>query len=104
MRDELLKLKARLEELRTQGWLDEDIDAAWYTVHLAVERRPFASVDAALQYGREVVGRYDAATRKRVELPTRTLTKEEHDSLMNSEAPKSVSREDYERMMREAQE
>jgi len=103
MRDELLKLKARLEELRREGLTDEDIDAAYWTVDRALEGRGWGGLGAALSYGREVVGRYDAASRKKVELPTRVLTKEEHDALLASDAPKSVSREEYERMMREAQ-
>ncbi len=104
MRDELLALKARLEQLRWEGKTDEDIDAAYWTVDRALEGRGFASPTVALSYGREVVARYDQAARKKVELQTRTLTKEEHDALLASDAPKSVSREDYERMMREAQE
>jgi hypothetical protein len=37
-------------------------------------------------------------------MKTRTLTKEEHDALLDGPTPRGVSREDYERMMLEAQE
>lgn len=104
MREELLALKTRLEQLRWEGKTDEDIDAAYWTVDRALEGRGWGTPTAALEYGREVVARYDQALRKKVELQTRALTKEEHDALLASDAPKSVSREDYERMMREAQE
>jgi hypothetical protein len=104
MRAELLSLKARLEELRREGLTDDDIDAAYWTVDRALEGRGWGTPTAALSYGREVVARYDQASRKKVELKTRVLTKEEHDALLASDAPKSVSREDYERMMKEAQE
>lgn len=104
MRDELLALRARLEQLRWEGKTDEDIDAAYWTVDRALEGRGWGTPTAALSYGREVVARYDQAARRKIELQTRTLTKEEHDALLASDAPKSVSREDYERMMREAQE
>lgn len=101
MRDELLALRARLEQLRREGLTDEDIDAAYWTADRALEGRGFAGMGPALDYAREVVGRYERQ-RKRVELRTRVVTKEEHDSLLG-ERPKIMTKDEYERMMREAQ-
>ena len=103
-RRELLELRTRLYGHLQQGMMNPDVDAAYWTVDRALAGK--ASVDAAIRYARETL---EAAVpleeRPRVELKTRTLTKAEHDAMMEGKEPsRGVSREEYERMMREAQE
>lgn len=101
MRDELLALRARLEELRREGKFDEDVDAAYWTADRALSSR--GGMGPALDYAREVVARYDPAARAKLKLSVRGISKEEHDAMVG-ERPKIMTRDEYERMMREAQE
>ena len=103
MRDELERLRKRLEELRVEGKFDEDVDAAYWTADRALSGRGWGGIGPALDYAREVVGRYESG-RKRVEVVTRGISKAEHDALVGGEKPKIMTRDEYERMMREAQE
>ena len=96
------ELQRKLEDLRYRNGRDDDIDSAYWTLDLAINNKQ--SVRMAMNYASEVIARYEAAARKPVELKTRMLTKAEHDALLDGPAPNSVSKEDYERMMREAQE
>jgi hypothetical protein len=99
MRDELLVLRTKLYGYAQQGLVNPDVDAAYWMVDRALAGK--ASADAAVRYAKETLEGLEP--RKPVELKTRTLTKAEHDALLDGPAPKSVSKEDYERMMREAQ-
>jgi len=103
MRDELERLRKRLEELRVEGKFDEDVDAAYWTADRALSGRGWGGIGPALDYAREVVGRYESG-RKRVEMVTRGISKAEHDALVGGDRPKIMTRDEYERMMREAQE
>jgi hypothetical protein len=101
-REEILKLRAALEVLTLEGNLDSDIPAAYFDLGCA----PAASSRAKLSiaFAREVLARYDNSYRVNTQVSARVITKEEHDSLLDGPKPQSVSREEYERMMREAQE
>lgn len=103
VRDELERLRKRLEELRVEGKFDEDVDAAYWTADRALSGRGWGGIGPALDYAREVVGRYESG-RKRVEVVTRGISKAEHDALVGGDKPKIMTRDEYERMMREAQE
>lgn len=101
-RAEMEALRARLYQHVQQGSMNIDVDAAYWTLDRALAGKAMAS--AAIRYARETLMSLGDITTPKVEIKTRALTKEEHDALLASDAPKSVSREDYERMMREAQE
>ena len=106
MREELLEMKGRLERLRREGVLDDDVDGAYWAVERVLEGRGWGTVGGALDYAREVVGRYEVEVRERVRIEVREVTKEEHDGMMGEERVevRGVDREEYERMMREARE
>jgi len=97
--DELLRLRTALYPYVMQGMMD-DVDAAYWTLDRALAGK--ADAAAAIRYAKETLETLGPP--KRVELPTRTISKAEHDALLDGPAPKSVSREEYERMMKEAQE
>lgn len=95
------ELQGKLQHLRYTNGRDDDIDAAYWTLDLALSNKQ--SVSMAIAYAQEVIARYEAAVRQPVKLLTREITQDEHDRLLGRET-RGVSKEDYERMMREAQE
>ena len=97
--DELLRLRTALYPYVMQGMM-ADVDAAYWTLDRALAGK--ADAAAAIRYAKETLETLWPP--KRVELPTRAISKAEHDALLDGPAPKSVSREEYERMMKEAQE
>lgn len=99
---DILKLRSDLESLRANGSFDPDIDAAYFDLGRALDQR--SSVASAVSFAKEVLARYDKTYRAAAQVKARTITKEEHDALLDGPTPKGVSREEYERMMREAQE
>ena len=101
-REEILKLRADLERLRSEGWMDSDVDAAYWNLGRVMEQ--WTGVKAAFEFAREVLARYDKSYRVNTYVNARVITKEEHDSLLDGPKQLSVSKEDYDRMMREAQE
>lgn len=101
-REEVLKLRTALEVLTLEGNLDSDIQAAYFD--LAQAPPSSMRLKASMAYAREVLARYDQAYRVSIPVSARVITKEEHDALLDGPGPKGVSREEYERMMREAQE
>ena len=100
MIDELLRLRTALYAHVQQGLMNVDVDAAYWTVERALAGKGDAAV--AVRYAKETLATLEPP--KRVELQARTISKAEHDALLDGPAPKSVSREEYERMMKEAQE
>jgi hypothetical protein len=100
MTDELLRLRTALYAHVQQGLMNVDVDAAYWTVDRALAGKADAAM--AVRYAKETLATLEPP--KRVELQARTISKAEHDALLDGPAPKSVSREEYERMMREAQE
>jgi len=101
-REEILKLRADLERLRSEGWMDSDVDAAYWSLGRVLDQ--WSGVKPAFEFAREVLARYDKSYRVNTQVNARVITKEEHDALIDGPKPQSVSREEYERMMREAQE
>lgn len=99
----LAEAKAKLEELRREGLFDSDIDGAYWQVEQAQAGR--SSVAVAVEYATDVLTRYGRV--KPVAVPVivaKTISKAEHDALAGDLMPsRSLSKEDYERMMREAQ-
>jgi len=100
MTDELLRLRTALYAHVQQGLMNVDVDAAYWTVERALAGKGDAAV--AVRYAKETLATLEPP--KRVELQARAISKAEHDALLDGPTPKSVSREDYERMMKEAQE
>ena len=99
MTDELLRLRTALYAHVQQGLMNVDVDAAYWTVDRALAGK--ADAATAVRYAKETLATLEPP--KRVELQARTISKAEHDALLDGPAPKSVSREEYERMMKEAQ-
>jgi len=99
-RRELLELRTRLYGHLQQGMMHPDVDAAYWTVDRALAGK--VSVDLACRYAREALSAVEPPVR--VEVQARVISKEEHDAMLEGSAQRSVSKEDYERMMREAQE
>jgi hypothetical protein len=100
--DELLRLRTALYAHVQQGTMNVDVDAAYWTVDRALAGKADATM--AVRYAKETLATLATLEpSKRVELQARTISKAEHDALLNGPAPKSVSKEDYERMMLEAQ-
>jgi len=100
--DELLRLRTALYAHVQQGTMNVDVDAAYWTVDRALAGKGDAAT--AVRYAKEtlaVLGDKEEAVVR--QLPTRTISKAEHDALLDGPAPKSVSREEYEQMMLEAQ-
>lgn len=101
MTPDFLTLRADLERLRSEGSFDPDIDAAYFDLGRALDQR--SGMPRAVMFAQEVLARYDAAYRQQAKVSARTITKAEHDAMLDGPQPKGVSREEYERMMREAQ-
>jgi len=99
MTDELLRLRTALYAHVQQGLMNVDVDAAYWTVDRALAGK--ADAATAVRYAKETLATLEPP--KRVELQARAISKAEHDALLDGPAPKSVSREEYERMMLEAQ-
>jgi hypothetical protein len=100
--DELLRLRTALYAHVQQGTMNVDVDAAYWTVDRALAGKADATM--AVRYAKEtlaVLGDKEETVVR--QLPTRAISKAEHDALLDGPAPKSVSRDEYERMMREAQ-
>jgi hypothetical protein len=97
--DELLRLRTALYAHVQQGTMNVDVDAAYWTVDRALAGKGDAAT--AVRYAKETLATLEPP--KRVELSARVISKAEHDALLDGPAPKSVSREEYEQMMREAQ-
>lgn len=98
----LAEVKAKLAELRREGLFDSDIDGAYWQVEQAQAGRSSAAV--AVEYATDVLMRYGRVKPAAVPVVvTKKISKAEHDALLDGPAPKSVSREEYERMMLEAQ-
>lgn len=99
----LLDAKAKLEKLRREGVFDSDVDGVYWTLEQALLGNTYAL--GALQYADEVLQRYGAVERKPTTVSAaKTISKAEHDALLDKPATQSIDREAYERMMREAQE
>ena len=100
----LVEVKAKLAELRQEGLFDSDIDGAYWQVEQAQVGRSSAAV--AVEYATDVLTRYGRV--KPAVVPVvmaKKISKAEHDALAGDLMPsRSLSKEDYERMMREAQE
>ena len=98
----LLVAKAKLEKLRRDGVFDSDVDGVYWTLEQALKGNTYAL--GALQYADEVLARYGQVERKPVAVAAaKTISKAEHDALLDKPATQSIDREAYERMMREAQ-
>jgi len=99
----LAEAKAKLEELRREGLFDSDIDGAYWQVEQAQAGRSSAAV--AVEYALDVLTRYGRVKPAAVPVVVaKTISKAEHDALAGDLMPsRSLSKEDYERMMREAQ-
>lgn len=99
------KLKGVLSRLYRhiqQGAVDPDLDAAYWTVERAMMNK--ASADVAIRYATEVLDRVEPAARKPVDLPVRAVSKSEHDSMFGERQTVSLTAEEYQRMIKEAQE
>lgn len=98
----LLAAKAKLEKLRNDGVFDSDIDGVYWSLEQALLGNTYAL--GVLQYADEVLARYGQVERKPVAVSAaKTISKAEHDALLDKPATQSIDREAYERMMREAQ-
>ena len=98
--DELLRLRTALYAHVQQGAMNVDVDAAYWTVDRALAGKTDAAT--AIRYAKETLATLEPP--KRVELAARVISKAEHDAMLDGPTPKAVSREEYEQMMREAQE
>lgn len=100
-RAEMEGLRTRLYHHVQRGSMNIDVDAAYWTLDRALAGK--AEPLAAIRYARETLMTLGDITMPKVEIKARTISKAEHDAMLDGPTPKSVSREDYERMMREAQ-
>ena len=98
---EMLGLRTRLYGLTQQGQMNADVDAAYWMLDRALAGK--ADTVAAIRYARETLATMVPEERPKVELKTRTLTKAEHDALLDGPAPRTVDADQYRRMMEEAQ-
>jgi hypothetical protein len=87
----------------SESWdMDPDLEGAIWLVRRAIDGR--GDVPTAIREARSVLAAIEQRQAPAKPLTVRTITKDEHDSLVGDTGPRGVSREDYERMMREAQE
>ena len=98
LKDVLTRLYRHIQ----QGNVDPDLDAAYWTVERAMMGR--ASADVAIRYATEVLERVDPGVRKPVDLPVRAVSKSEHDAMFGEKTTTTLTPEEYQRMIKEAQE
>lgn len=101
--EQLQHIKVQLETLRREGAFDSDVDGAYWSVEQALAGNAYAG--GVLDYANDVLLRYGKLERKPLAVAAaKTISKAEHDALLDKPATQSIGREAYERMMREAQE
>lgn len=100
----LAHLRAALNK-HSESWnAGPDIEGALWLVRRAIDGR--GDVGTAIREARDVLAAIEQRQAPVKPLTVRTIAKDEHDALMGVEVgvTKAVGREEYERMMREAQE
>ena len=97
------EMKRELERLRMEGVLDSDIDGAYWGLEQAQKGR--GGMVGAVEYAGEVLARYGKARGVVVlVVEAKRISKEEHDAMAGEMMPsRTLTKEEYERMMREAQ-
>ena len=99
---ELREMLTRLYRHIQQGAMDPDLDGAYWTVERAMMGR--AAADVAKRYATEVLDRVEPQSRKPVDMPVRAVSKSEHDAMFGEKTTTTLTPEEYQRMIKEAQE
>jgi hypothetical protein len=102
--ERVLELRALLYDHVRSGKMDAELDSVFWSLDWAVRSDSEVTHRQVIYDAEVLLDRLQPERRKRFEVQARVISKEEHDAMLEGPAQRSVSKEDYERMMREAQE
>lgn len=102
MKDKLQRLRADLVKAQWDGAFEPEVESALWTVKRALAGE--AEYGSAVEYAINTLRSIGVYEQPKVAFTvSRTISKAEHDAMLGRES-RGVDKEEYERMMREAQE